>query len=258
MTNVSGVKRFRLYRPGAVARVAANPFALAGFLAGSVALAFGARPLADLFRASPRGVLAIVVWAVVIGGAMVFTTRKRRGAPNMGSIEVGADGFVLHEDEANTAAPPDGEEHFVSFREVEAIVIKPRTIVARLHDGTRVVIRSHEEGCRKALRDAHASFQERPAFAPAAILEKRDETDDEWRARVSDLGPRYRGPGLSPDELVHVVGDPSATFDQRVGAAIALSALGPKVRVAKEEELSYTLEETVEPALKEALRDAMS
>ncbi len=238
-------RRFQIRRVALARAVRAHPAAVIGLsVASSAALTLSLEPLAEALSLSTAATLSLVTWLVVALVVFAFkATRRREVERDAGELVLGADGFVITERSA---------ESFISFHEVESLKQTRRGATVTLVDG-EITLRTSEE-CARALQAALDRFRTQPEFAPATLCGRRDESFDDWRARMRELRGDYRGGALSEEDLRRIATNPTTPRDQRVGAVLALGSAPRKVRV----EIADAAEEMVEPALQEDLRRALA
>ena len=237
-------KKFQIRQVVQTRAIQAHPAAVIGLSSVSgTALMLGVKPLAAALSLSTSATLSLVAWLIVALVVFAVTaTRERQVEHPLGALTLGADGFLMAE---------RGTRTFVSFRDVTSLKKTRRGVTIDVVDG-EVILRASEE-CVDAIEIALQQFRASPEFAPAALCGQREESVASWRARMRDLRGDYRGGALTQDDLRRVAANPSAPRDQRIGAAMALGSAPPKVRV----EIERAFEETVEPALRDELREAL-
>lgn len=198
-------------------------------------------------------------------------------------IVVGADGVTIRR---------AVQREFVSFREIASVSLErsgarsAAAIVLTLRDGraVRVPIPLGNDEAAAALAwriqlGLAAAAEQADAPARLALLHREGRTIQDWRRRlegVAGADAGYRAVPLSQPDLEAILAAPSSTVEQRLGAALALRALGrrdarapsaaPKLRIAAEQCASPRLrvalgklaEDGEEAAIDEAVAEALA
>ncbi len=185
-------------------------------------------------------------------GAGLLTVACLLGARILGPAEVtvGADGVSWKRGFSNG---------FVPYRELASVdTWHGNDIVLRKRAGSMVLITHSRRdlGRTAGLVDLIRGAMARAtgsSYAPLEMLDRGGRPLAEWRAALQALttGGAYRAVGLTRDDLARALGDPDATPERRMGAALALVTTGDpddrtRVRVAAEACASETLREALE------------
>lgn len=188
----------------------------------------------------------VLFWAAVLGWLVGYVR---------GRLVVGADGYTTRW---------LFRERFVPFREVVAVQGRARFLNASTDDtfvelasGRKVRLRTveapnteEERGGESRAMLAHLaeaftrSTRLQATVDVPALVARGSRTARDWLSGIDALvrgggASRYRVAAVSPDMLVEVATDPSATVESRVGAAAALVRMGDdtfrtRVRVSAE------------------------
>jgi hypothetical protein len=189
----------------------------------------------------------------VIAAALTTFFVRRWGSPK---VIVGMDGLRL----VGRLRP-----RFVPFSKIVAVEeMKPRPdglrgIELRLEDGEVLLLPTvaQSTGQIAALRERIQEGRRRYAATtrpPLENFERAGRPVKDWRAELTRRvqGGGFREATIDPHDLEQLVGDPSASIDRRVGAALALRVAAPdavaRVRVAA----ARAADEHVRIALEEA------
>ena len=179
-----------------------------------------------------------------------------------GRVTLGADGVTIR---------TGWRRRFIPYGDIDALeqhdpaaglgrlVLKSGEVISiTTTDGTRTpisVIRASIEVAKSGRRDAsHAA-------SVLAVLERQDDSFEEWRERVRSLvrsARAFRETVVTPEDLLRVIEDPAATPEQRVGATMALSAYEDpsaltRVRVAIDACANEPLRDALDAAASDAL-----
>jgi len=241
LLDVAGLGRQRLLRVqtgprrGALAYACATAFSV--LFAGAIAARMG-HGAASVFSGTLYlvGTLAAFALATVLAPAPTVT--------------VGADGATL--------ATRRGRR-FVARRDVARVDEEADAVRVVLVDGS---VETLALARGDALRDRLVEALRRDAGSTAGpLLERAGRSLDAWRAALVELvdGRGYRG--VSIEDVDAVLVSPTATPEQRVGAALALAATPgrgrrERVRVAAESIVDERLRVALEKAADDTLEDA--
>ena len=258
-----GVKRYRLKQRflatralGCMALAAAVPT-----LGVALTLLAAAVPLALVtwvFQGSATSVgaaaaMGIGIWFAAAFAVGVYSLRAaghilRHRIP-AGYVALGDDGICVRR---------LWRMRFLSWSEVDSIALDDANRAAAVfaRSGERIELPvDHPEVLSESLRQGVRRFRARAPTPKLRVLTAPAEVDAAWlkRARGALEAQGYRKEGLREEELALIAEDPTQSADQRVGAALALSAATEdakrRVRVA--------VQDSVEPGLSEAVEDAL-
>jgi len=200
-----------------------------------------------------------VVMLPLLGLTAAVTVLMLRPVDSL-EVLVGADGVTVR---------GEVDDRFVRYADLAGVADGPREVTLRLRDGRAIGLSGPALGAwqRRALvarlRDALTAH--RPTMATErtrAMLARGEVPFEAWRDGLREGLRReavYRHRALERDDLVSVVGDPAAPPEQRVAAALALTAsddaegMRTKVRVAAEATASDALRRAFERVLDDAL-----
>lgn len=180
--------------------------------------------------------LALVVAMNALTAAVVFTIyfalRRRFAAP---VLEIGDDGVVVIRGRRRQFHPRSelvGAESgqrgraFVALRKAGDVVIVHATGLDEPHTRAAVHVMTR--------RWAGERTEKAPTHASVVAFSRMGRPVDAWRAEIRArlAGHGYRDEGLSVDAADAVLRDERSPPDARIGAALALTAAGQKLRVA--------------------------
>ena len=178
--------------------------------------------LSDRFVSDGAGRgLGVLVGSVFAAVFALWTSLHWIGA----KVVVGADG-VRYRDGALS--------RFIPFDTVTSVRVRPdRDVELALTNGKTVVLWLDGDMGPSAsvvsdrILDAWRASRETGSPVPAALLTRGQKTFAEWRRSLVELladGATYRTAAVRAADLVRVLRDASAPIEQRIAAAIALSA----------------------------------
>jgi hypothetical protein len=168
----------------------------------------------------PQVAAAIWFWATVI----VYALSLRAVGPP--TVLVGADGVAIERGKSHT---------FLSYERIRRVDLRHGTLRFSLTDGSVVSIVGAEldpnrlEALRLRIEEARRARAGAGEAKAAAALDRRGQSAGEWRRRLLALVrgiAGYRRVAVSADELERVLENPAASAEHRIGAALAISALG--------------------------------
>jgi hypothetical protein len=180
-------------------------------------------------------------------------------------VVVGADGIRV----VGRLAPL-----FIPFDQLRSARLDPLLVLTQkngrtLRLGTLAQSEEESNALLERIEEGIRMWGEREEGAGIDVLDRNGRSVEGWKqelARLAHSEHGFREQALGPDDFERVVSDPSAPADRRVGAAIALRALGPtataRVRVAAaslaNDRLRVALEAACEGEVDEqALTDAL-
>jgi hypothetical protein len=240
-----------LYRRGAEApasfRVMSPRQLIAHFLATTAAIAAANGVLS-------HGALPLLVLFPLLGLLASLARRER--------IEIGREG-VLYRWAFSASFIPYGAMEAVTLEATTGLVTETLDHVGVIARGGRALhfrpsAKSKEDRRQLAttiarrIREACAAFAEgKPDEGAAALLAPGGRDPGQWVAQMRGLSgaPGYRETAMDEERLLRVVEDATAQSMTRVGAAVALSAMGDMARAR----VRVASDACVDPALKKAL-----
>ncbi len=136
---------------------------------------------------------------------------------------------------------------FIRYDQLEAVAVSKMGVVLQCGDET-IAVNEYRESLRQQLcqRINHAKeawLERRRQCQPLAELTRTETDYHHWHQRLVSTGGQqdpYRRAGAGPEKLSQVLTDPAASPEQRVGAALALTARTDKadaksrIRIAAE------------------------
>jgi hypothetical protein len=189
--------------------------------------------------AKPPG-WSVPVWLFTSVAAAIGAVAATRPA----TVEVGLDGVAIRR---------RGRTRFTAYADVKAVELQGPVVRVVRTDGTAEVVGTQSEDRASAIvrRIEQARSGER-APAPTDVLARAGRTVSAWRdelRRWAAGATSFRSATLDDSDLAHVLEDPGATDELRLGAALALRERGPEARAR----VRVAAEATVSPRMRVAL-----
>jgi hypothetical protein len=188
---------------------------LATFVAGIVALVFGAVGLVALVNSSL--LFAFAFGAIATGAA--FGVKRHAPALYATTLTIGSDGVAVES---------PGRRRFVRRADLADIVVGAEVLRLELKAGEAIRVPATLEAGLAVANRIRDTFQAPPASG--ASLDRLDRGDRPIAAWIAELRGRagntrgYREAALARDDLLDLLKDGSAPTERRVAAAVALSA----------------------------------
>ncbi len=133
---------------------------------------------------------------------------------------------------------------FVSYQRLKSVETTNTGIELHLFR-ERIVVQEHNAKKRKEVVErierAEQAWRDRPRSEALDAIARTESDYEQWYQRLLGLGAqqdRYRRSTVDADQLTQVLADPAASPEQRVGAALALTAVTgktaakPRIRIA--------------------------
>ncbi len=209
---------------------------------------FGLSDAIRKFRVGSGQPLGIVVAGCIAIAAMFFASYLQRKLMRR-EVTVGTDGLSIR---------AGRKTEFIAKDAIRAVRDEPDVVALDLANGkTRYLVHAPGgDGLGRRIQEAFAvDTTGGAAEAALARLDRGARSLDAWKKDLRELhehAATYRDGALASDALASVVGDPAATRERRIGAALAIAASADdaakgRVRVAidtcADEDLRIALEE---------------